>query len=134
MHRSTRRFLRFAIDGQVFTYRALPFGISIAPWVFTRLMDVVVGRLRQVTVSDVSIYLDDCLQKNRDPVQLAVGLAVFLEMMESLGWLVNRLKSSLVPTQSFCHLGMRFATDRYLVFPTEKRILRLLHLGQSLLR
>ena len=134
MHRSTRRYLRFAIDGQVFTFRALPFGISIAPWVFTRLMDVAVGHLRQVTVSDVSNYLDDCLQKNKDPLQLAADLTVFLDMLESLGWLVNRLKSSLVPTQSFCHLGMRFATVQYLVFPTEKRILKLLDLGQSLLR
>ena len=91
MHRSTRRYLRFAIDGQVFTFRALPFGISIAPWVFTRLMDVAVGHLRQVTVSDVSNYLDDCLQKNKDPLQLAADLTVFLDMLESLGWLVNRL-------------------------------------------
>ena len=37
MHRSTRRYLRFAIDGKVFAFRALPFGLNLSPWAFTRL-------------------------------------------------------------------------------------------------
>jgi hypothetical protein len=41
MHRSTRKFLRFALDGQVFAFRAMPFGLNLSPWIFTRLMDTV---------------------------------------------------------------------------------------------
>ena len=59
---STRKGLRFAFDGEVYTFAALPFGLSISPWVFTRLLDVVVAHARRVTHSEVSNYLDVCLQ------------------------------------------------------------------------
>ena len=133
MHRNTRRYLRFAIDGEVYTFTALPFGVSIAPWVFTRLMDAVVSLLRQRTVSEVSNYLDDCLQKHQDPVQLSNDLSHFLLLLESLGFMVNREKSALLPSQSFVHLGMSFQTNRNLVFPSDKRVRKLVELGQSLL-
>ena len=133
MHLSTRKYLRFAIDGEVYTFTALPFGLSISPWVFTRLMDVVVAYLRRVTISEVSNYLDDCLQKHLDPLQLQADLQVFLQLMDSVGFLVNREKSSLLPAQDFVHLGMRFATRLYMVFPTEKRIIKLQERGRALL-
>ena len=133
MHQNTRRYLRFAIDGEIFTFTALPFGISIAPWVFTRLMDTVVSLLRQQTQSEVSNYLDDCLQKHQDPALLTSDLNHFLHLLESLGFMVNREKSALLPSQSFIHLGMRFQTDRNLVFPSDKRLKKLVELGQSLL-
>ena len=43
IHPSSQRFLRFAIDHDVFAFMALPFGLNISPWVFTRIMDAVVG-------------------------------------------------------------------------------------------
>ena len=42
--------------------------------------------------------------------------------MVSVGFFVDRQKSSLQPSQVFVHLGMRFATRPYLVYPTEKRL------------
>ena len=38
IHPRSRRFLRFVFDGQVFQFRALCFGLSTAPQVFTRVL------------------------------------------------------------------------------------------------
>lgn len=36
IHSGSRKFLRFAIEGTVYQYRGLPFGISVAPRLFTK--------------------------------------------------------------------------------------------------
>ena len=38
VHPDSRRFLRFVVDGQVYQFKALCFGRSTAPQVFTRVM------------------------------------------------------------------------------------------------
>ena len=35
IHPKSRKFLRVSFKGQVFQFRALPFGLSSAPWIFT---------------------------------------------------------------------------------------------------
>lgn len=34
---SDRQFLRFKFKGRLFQFRAMPFGLSSAPWIFTKL-------------------------------------------------------------------------------------------------
>ena len=46
IHPSSQKFLRFAINHDVFAFRALLFGLNISPWVFTRIRDAVVGSYR----------------------------------------------------------------------------------------
>ena len=101
MQRSTRRYLRFAVDGKVFAFRALPFGLNLSPWAFTRLMDAVMGLVRRQTSSEVSNYLDDILQKNTNPEVLRADLEVMQSTLQRLGWLVNLEKSDLIPSQVF---------------------------------
>ena len=35
IHKRDRKFLRFQWQGQTYQFRALPFGLSLAPWIFT---------------------------------------------------------------------------------------------------
>nr|KAG5692773.1 hypothetical protein BaRGS_009389 [Batillaria attramentaria] len=119
MHRSAQRYLRFALDGTVYAFRAMPFGLNLSPWAFTRMMDSVMSAVRQVTTSSISNYLDDILQKNLSPSVLQSDLASLRRILSQLGWLVNLNKSDLVPSQRFEHLGMFFLTDVPLALPTE---------------
>ena len=111
MHRSTQRFLRFTIDGAVWAFTALPFGLGLSPWVLTHLMDVIVASVRRETPSYISNYLDDLLQKSQDPQQLCVDPLFLLERLAQLGFIVNRAKSELERSQDFVHLGMHFLTE-----------------------
>ena len=58
IHPNFRKFLGFRLGTQKYRFKALPFGLNIAPRVFTRLTNVVVARLREKGVWAVA-YLDD---------------------------------------------------------------------------
>ena len=60
IHPISRKYLRFIYDHQVFQFTALPFGMSLSPWVFTKLMNVIATHLRLRAVS-LFPYLDDWL-------------------------------------------------------------------------
>jgi hypothetical protein len=133
MHRSTRKWLRFAIDGKVFVFRALPFGLCTSPWIFTRIMDTVIQSVRQETASEVSNYLDDILQKNTNPVILSADLQFLKNRLQELGFLVNAVKSDFQPSQEFTHLGMHFNTTTGVVTLPQKRMLKLTEAVQQLI-
>jgi len=133
MNRATRRYLRFAIDGTVYSFRALPFGLNLSPWVFTRIMDAVVATVRKLTSSEISNYLDVLQQENTDPQALTRDLQLLLDRLLALGFIVNTAKSDLVPAKDFVHLGMHFQTDLGCVKITDKRREKLLLTVQALL-
>ena len=60
IHPTSRKYLRFVYDHQVFQFTALPFGMSLSPWVFMKLMNVIATYLRLRAVS-LFPYLDDWL-------------------------------------------------------------------------
>ena len=64
IHPISRKYLRFIYDHQVFQFTAL-FGMSLSPWVFTKLMNVIATHLRLHAVS-LFPYLEDLLI--RDPI------------------------------------------------------------------
>ncbi|XP_021365668.1 uncharacterized protein LOC110458334 [Mizuhopecten yessoensis] len=43
MRKSDRKYLHFSCEGKIFQFRAMPFGLTTAPMVFTKLLQVVVG-------------------------------------------------------------------------------------------
>ena len=65
IHPRSRRFLRFAYKNRVLQFKALPFGLSSAPWLFTRIM----AELKKM-VNEASrllyMYLDDWLGEAPD--------------------------------------------------------------------
>ena len=63
IHPQTRKYLRFMYRQQVFQFRALPFGMSLSPWIFTKLMDVIAAHLRQRAIS-LFQYLDNWLVRD----------------------------------------------------------------------
>ncbi|KAK7113851.1 hypothetical protein V1264_000014 [Littorina saxatilis] len=60
MHRSDRKWLRFLWGDRVFQFRALPFGLSLAPWIFTMIVRQLCALVRQKGIR-LRVYLDDWL-------------------------------------------------------------------------
>ncbi|MES9884339.1 MAG: reverse transcriptase domain-containing protein [Sedimenticola sp.] len=107
---SCRKYLRFAINGRVFQFRTLPFGLSTAPMVFTRLMKVVAAFIRRQGPSLVQ-YLDDWLVHHSSREVLIHHLSQVWGIVTRLGLLPNLEKSELVPSQRFVFIGMYFLSD-----------------------
>ena len=55
IHPQSRKYLRFVHENQIFQFTALPFRMSLSPWIFTKLMDVVASHLRQRAISVFSV-------------------------------------------------------------------------------
>ena len=124
---------RFAIDGVVYSFMALPFGLNLSPWIFTRLVDAVVAVVRLSTTSQISNYLDDFLQKIQVTNVLTRDLQVLLQSLHSLGFQVNILKSYSTPCTDFVHLGMHFLTHLDIVKPEDKRVNSMIEIALELL-
>ena len=60
IHLNSRKYLRFKTPKGVFQFRALPFGLTTAPQVFTRVMAPVASILHQMGIRLLR-YLDDWL-------------------------------------------------------------------------
>ena len=114
IHRQSRKYLRFVHEDQVYHFSALPFGMSLSPLIFSKLMDVIAAFLRQRAIS-VFPYLDDWLIKNLIHNHLITQTKICIQTIQSLGFLPNLKKSDLFPAQKFTFIGMEFLTQQNLV-------------------
>ncbi|XP_048240261.1 uncharacterized protein LOC125373303 [Haliotis rufescens] len=132
-----QKYLRFEYQGIHYQWAALPFGISTAPCIFTRIMKTVVEWLHRQAIR-VAFYLDDGLQAHQFTEALQEELATTLSLLRYLGWIVNFQKSDLVPTRDLQYIGIRFQTGVNLVMVPQDRwdtivssVRRLLHAPAS---
>lgn len=120
VHPASRKYLRFVFGGVVYQFRALCFGLSTAPQVFTRVFTQV-GRWLRLSNVRVLMYLDDWLVLDQSREKLLRDVRLILQFAQELGFLVNLQKSALVPSQSAVYLGMVIDTLRFWVSPRPKR-------------
>ncbi|MBV2113508.1 MAG: reverse transcriptase-like protein [Candidatus Thiodiazotropha sp. (ex Ctena orbiculata)] len=109
IHPQSRKYLRFTLNRKVFQFRALPFGLSTSPYVFTHLMSVIATHLHKKAIT-LFPYLDDWLSKNQNRQLLLEHRHFTVHLISSLGLLINQEKSDLIPSQNFNFIGMEFLT------------------------
>ena len=88
--------------------------MSLIPWIFTKLMDVIAAHLRQRSIS-VSPYLDDLLIKHLIRNRSLYQTKYCPQVIHDLGFIPNLKKSELIPAQNFMFIGMEFLTQQNLV-------------------
>ncbi|XP_063289505.1 uncharacterized protein LOC134573649 [Pelobates fuscus] len=115
-----RNLLQFCWEGKKWRFTCLPFGLSSAPWCFTKVLKPVVAFLRLHGVRLI-IYLDDILILSGTRSLLLEHLGWALHLIQNLGFLVNWKKSVLIPSQQMEFLGFRIdSVLQVLCLPTEK--------------
>ncbi|KAM4747505.1 uncharacterized protein WCC33_005072 [Rhinophrynus dorsalis] len=97
-------FLRFRWHGRIWQFTCLPFGLSSAPWCFTKLLKPVVAFLRSRGIRLI-IYLDDMLIMSQDRTLLSTHVSWTVRLLTDLGFLINWTKSQLIPSQRMEFLG-----------------------------
>lgn len=119
-----RKYLRFVWDGKVYQFLALPFGLAVAPQVFTRVFQTVTAHLHTLSIQAHS-YLDDSLLKEFSPETLSEHTRLVIRLFLDLGFLISWKKSEINPSQSFLFLGEHYRTDLGQIFPPEEKFLSL---------
>lgn len=127
---SHRRFLRFCVEGVHWQFKALPFGLSTAPRVFTKLLVNPVSHLRKQGLH-LHPYLDDLLVRSSSYQQALRDTQTVMSCLQQHGFLINIQKSELRPAQRMRHLGMLLDTTQMKVFLTPDRITKTTNLAQS---
>ncbi|KAJ1176911.1 hypothetical protein NDU88_002178 [Pleurodeles waltl] len=102
--KSHRKYLRFVVGTQHYQFAVLPFGLTSAPRVFTKVMAVVAAHLRRREVA-VFPYLDDWLIKAKSPELVLSHLRMTTQLLFDLGFSVSVPKSHLEPSQRLLFIG-----------------------------
>lgn len=100
----SRKYLRFRFNQQNYEFSCLPFGLSVSPYLFTKLMKPIMEFLRSLGYLSV-IYLDDMLCIGEDFASCAKNVNATITLLEHLGFKINFSKSILIPTKICKYLG-----------------------------
>lgn len=120
VHKKHRKYLRFRYDKVLYEFNCLPYGHSLAPFVFTKLLKPVMSYLRNNNHTVVS-YLDDviCIGDTYEACSNTVQLVV--QTFENLGLVINFEKSCTTPNQYCKYLGFIINSNSMcLQLPPEK--------------
>ena len=102
---SFQKYLCFVLDGTVFMFLKLPFGLTSAPWAFSRLMRPIKKYLRSLKVH-VSAFLDDFMIAALYRDLCSVHTNWTADLLAWLGFSINEEKSERAPKQSIVYLGV----------------------------
>ena len=92
IHPNSRKYLRFCHRSQVFQFTFLPFGLAMAPQVFT----MIVKEVKLMALSRgirLHQYLDDWLIRAQSQEEAKVDTQTVADLTQSLGWIVNQVRT-----------------------------------------
>ena len=119
-----QKYLGFQYQNKSYVFQAMPFGLNIAPRIFTRLMLDIIKYLTSLNIF-VIIYLDDILVMAKDRETLLLHRNLTLYTLKHFGLIVNLEKSSLCPQQEIVFLGLTWNTRHMTVWLGNTLILKI---------
>ena len=129
IHGSSRKLLRFMSEGTVYQFKALCFGLSTAPQVFTRVFAAVSAWAHTRGIRLLR-YLDDWLVLSPSEKKAKESIRELLSLCRTLGIVINEKKSDLLPSQSAKYLGMTIDTGAGKVYPSLARVEKFLTVAE----
>ena len=129
MHPDGFPYLGFEWDGAFYRFVVLPFGLSTAPWLFTKVISHCVRFLRSPGLSlGILSYLDDIVFAAKSAREVLGAAQMLINVLRRFGWLIHPTKcvGTTSPVQVFQALGtvVDLATQTFSVpADTVRRIL-----------
>lgn len=117
-----RKYLRFSFQSEVYEFVTLPFGLSLAPRVFSRCIETALSPLRHRGLR-ISAYLDDYLVCAHSRERARLDTEILTSHLTNLGFRINYSKSQLIPSQEIEYLGLRINSVSYRAMLSQRRII-----------
>ena len=134
LHPSASRHLGIRLaDGTHWKCKAMPFGLNIAPLIFTRLMRAALKPLRKEGIRLVA-YLDDLLIISNSMEQAVENTREVIRWLEFLGFILNYKKSMLCPSQEILFLGTLINTGEMTLSVPQEKIKKVQREARQILR
>ena len=124
-----QKYFCFMMNGVVYMFLRMPFGLTTAPWVFSRIMRPIKNCLRLKGVI-VNSFIDDFIIMAITSALTALHTRWTENLLVYLGFQINQEKSSKVPVQQIEYLGILLNLRTLtLALPADK-VLKILNLTQ----
>ena len=123
IRRNLQPYLGFIYRDQGWMFKAMPFGLTVAPQIFTHLIAYAMNKMKLEGIPCLP-FLDDLLIWGFTFQQCHERTTRAIKILEDLGWLINREKSRLTPHQNFEWLGRNYDTVKYTQANTELNLKR----------
>ena len=105
IHLAHQKLLCFQFKNVTYQFKCLPFGLTSAPRVFTKVLKPLVAYVRRLGLR-ICIYIDDMLILNSQREGAIRDASLMIYLLENLGFVVNMDKSILLPSQEMEFLGV----------------------------
>ena len=128
------KYFSFRFKDVNYSFNAMPFGLSTAPYLFTKFISPILEHLRAKHNIIIFAYLDDFLLLGNSQTDLSIALDTTIQLFESLGFLINREKSTLVPVQFIQFLGIEFDLKNKTMNNTERLIQKTINSSLQLIK
>jgi hypothetical protein len=122
MEAQSSRWLGFQLDGVLYRWTSLPFGLAPACHAFDRVVGVLVKHWRLQHGFSFVYYLDDQLSFNKCKDKLIKQTNVMVADMLKAGFVLNFEKSQLEPQQCTVYLGTQCCFREGRFYATPKRL------------
>ena len=117
--------MKFLSGGTVYQFKALCFGLSATPQVFTRVFAAISAWAHSHWIRLLR-YRDDGLVLASSESEAKKNVQDLLLLCHSLGIVINEEKSDLVPLQTVNYLGMTIDTGATRIFPSLAQVKKFL--------
>ena len=118
--------------GSTYEFTCLPFGLTSAPRVFTKLLKPVMVFLRGQSLRTI-IYLNDLLIMNQSLEVFQSQANQTVQLLESLGFNIDWEKSQLVPSRKIQFLGFQVDSMTMKLFLLEDKVQQISQMSHNLL-
>ena len=132
IHKAFRKYLKFFWDSNLYEFRCLCFGLSSAPRIFTKVLKPIYAWFRYHGLR-CSYYIDDSLNMNKNCDTCKNSTELMSDTLQSLGFVVNKKKSILIPTQRIVFFGFILDSVLFMVFLTDEKVAKIISCSSELL-
>ena len=122
-----RDLFTFEYNHRWYRYRVMPFGLSSAPRTFTKVIKAAASIVRRMGIRLV-IYLDDSLIMAETKELCERHTAIWIRVLQTLGFVINLPKSALTPLQERIFLGhLVNSVSMMISLPEDRKLLLIEH-------
>ena len=114
-------FLGFSIKGNYYCFTVLPFGLSSAPYIFSKVLREMVKYWRSHCIKIV-MFLDDGWGTNSNRRLCSADANFVRNSLEKAGFVINYGKSVWEPVQKLEWLGLFWDSEHFSIYIPERRI------------
>ena len=123
LHKEDRKFICFQWNNKFFEFTCLPFGLSSAPWIYTKTLRPIFADFHEKGFSGFG-YIDDSFIIAETYEESIHATKYLCDSFSKLGFRVHPNKSKLFPSHTLTFLGYVLDSTNMTVSPTEDKILK----------